>query len=109
MRIATLVAGMIASLVSVPFAAAQDSPTMTSAEIAAACAPPAGQSHAAHALRVVGSQDTVPRTVFGRADLLVISGGTGEGVQLSSKFFLRRASATNQLRCWMLRVTSSRI
>jgi hypothetical protein len=88
---------MIASLVSVPFASAQDSPAMTSAEIAAACAPPAAQSNAAHALRVVGSQDTVPRSVFGRADLLVISGGTGEGVQLGAKFFLRRASASNQL------------
>ena len=42
-------------------------------------------------LRVIGSQDSVPRSSFGPGDLLVLSGGTRAGLQLGQRFFVRRA------------------
>jgi hypothetical protein len=58
---------------------------------AIACAPPPSLDGApAKALRIVGSQDTVARTLFGNRDLLVIGGGTAAGVQLGQQFFIRR-------------------
>jgi hypothetical protein len=60
-------------------------------EIAAACSPPPSMDDAPpHALRIIGSQDTTPRSLFGDRDLLVISGGTAAGVQLGQQFFIRR-------------------
>ena len=44
----------------------------------------------AEALRIIGSQDAMPRSLFGDRDLLVISGGTSAGVQLGQQFFIRR-------------------
>jgi hypothetical protein len=87
---------VIASVfIAAPTAIAQEA--MPSAvAIAAMCTPPADSSRAAHALRVAGSQDTVPRTIFGKGDLLVINGGTGAGVQLGAQFFVRRVSTTGQ-------------
>ena len=60
-------------------------------EIATACAPPPSLDDAPpHALRIIGSQDTTPRALFGDRDLLVINGGTSAGVQLGQQFFIRR-------------------
>jgi hypothetical protein len=60
-------------------------------EIAAACSPPPSMDDAPpHALRIIGSQDTTPRSLFGDRDLLVINGGTAAGVQLGQQFFIRR-------------------
>jgi hypothetical protein len=70
---------------------------MSGAEIAAVCTPPADASQAAHALRIVGTQDTVPRTLLGAGELLIVNGGTGAGVQLGAQFFLRRESSTGRL------------
>jgi hypothetical protein len=81
-------------IAAVPFASAQDQPAPTSTEILATCAPPPIATSAAHALRVIGAQDTVPRTIFGVRDLLIVNGGTGAGVQLGAEFFVRRASTT---------------
>ena len=65
--------------------------TLSPAAIAVACAPPASIEPApAHALRIVGSQDAVPRTLFGDRDLLVLSGGTSAGVEVGQQFFVRR-------------------
>ena len=59
--------------------------------IAAACSPPPSMDDAPpHALRIIGSQDTTPRSLFGDRDLLVINGGTWAGVQLGQQFFIRR-------------------
>jgi hypothetical protein len=69
-------------------------PAMTPAQIAAACAPPAVQTGTPHALRIVSSQDTVPRTVYGPRDLLIVNGGTDAGIQLGSAFYVRRSSGT---------------
>jgi hypothetical protein len=59
--------------------------------IAVACAPPPSFDDVpSHALRVLGSQDSMPRALFGNRDLLVVSGGTAAGVQLGQEFFIRR-------------------
>src|SRR5262245_53466926 len=54
-----------------------------------ACAPifttrPAGT------LRIVGSQDTVVRQMFATGDTVVISGGSGGGIQAGQRYFVRR-------------------
>jgi hypothetical protein len=65
--------------------------TLSSAAIAVACAPPPSLDPApADALRIVGSQDGVPRSLFGDRDLLVLSGGTSAGLQIGQQFFIRR-------------------
>lgn len=92
MRIPSTIVAVLASAVGlVPAAAAQTDAPLLPAEIAAACAPPGAATSAAHALRVIGAQDTTPRSIFDDRDLLVINGGTGAGVQLGAVFFVRRA------------------
>jgi hypothetical protein len=95
-RVSILVVGVVSLVVLVPFASAQEAPPPSPVEIAVACAPTADATHAPHALRIVGTQDTVPRTVLGKADLLIVNGGTEGGVQLGAQFFVRRPSTTVQ-------------
>jgi hypothetical protein len=67
--------------------------TLSAAEVAVACAPSltvAPERPIAYGLRVVGGQDTVPRTLFGNLDVVVISGGTRDGVQLNQQYAIRR-------------------
>src|SRR5262249_26921117 len=47
---------------------------------------------AKHALRIIGTQDVLPRTTFDDHDMLVVNGGTSAGVQVGSRFFVRRQS-----------------
>ncbi len=76
-------------------AAAQTSDTATPDQTAVACAPPPALAFdAIDALRVIGSQDAVPRSVFGTPELLVTSGGTDRGVQLGQLYFMRRVVRT---------------
>lgn len=59
---------------------------------AASCAPAAGSgAPPAGALRLVGGQKPEPRSIFGPGDLLVVGGGSAQGVQLGQQFFVRRA------------------
>ncbi len=88
MRNPILVVGLLASTIAVP-AAAQES-AVSRVDAAAVCAPPAVNTRAAHELRVIGAQDTTPRTVLGPRDLIMISGGSQAGVQLGAEFFVRR-------------------
>jgi len=63
--------------------------------VAVACAPPPSfDDIPANAPRVVGSQDSTPRALFGNRDLLVVSGGTAAGVQLGQQFFVRRQNTS---------------
>jgi hypothetical protein len=72
---------------------AQTGDTLSPFQMAVACAPtPANDSPPAHALGIIGSQDAVPRHLFGDRDLLVIGGGTSAGVQLGQQFFVRRTT-----------------
>src|SRR5688572_7476266 len=41
-------------------------------------------------LRISGGQDSMPRSLFGPRDVLVIDGGTTRGVQLNQTFYVRR-------------------
>jgi hypothetical protein len=70
---------------------AQPRASMTSLETSIACAPPASLARPdLRAPRVLGSQDTVPRGLYGPRDLLIIDSGVGSGVQLGDLFFVRR-------------------
>lgn len=94
MRIASVILVPVALALGVvsPVAAQSDAPpALTPAQIALACAPPAVPTRAAHALRVVGAQDTAARTIFDEHDLLIVNGGTAAGVQLGAVFFARRS------------------
>jgi hypothetical protein len=63
---------------------------MTPLEVAVACAPPTSFNLPENALRITGSQDTVSRTLFGERDLLVLSGGTKDGIRLGQRYYIRR-------------------
>jgi hypothetical protein len=69
---------------------AQTGEPMSPLEIVTACAPPL-TIDGEHPLRIIGSQDPTPRSLFGNRDLLVVGGGTAAGVQLGQQFFVRRA------------------
>jgi hypothetical protein len=77
-------------------AIAQSSPqpaALSQIEIAVACAPPPTfEVPAGDVLRIIGTQDAIPRSEYGTRDLLVVNGGTEAGVQLGQQFFVRRAN-----------------
>lgn len=86
-----LTAAFVASMAGM--AGAQTSTPLTAAQVAIACAPrPSLDGPPGDALHVIGGQDTVPKSVFGNRDVLVVDGGTKAGVQLGQQFFVRRAS-----------------
>lgn len=69
---------------------------LSSLQIAVACAPPPATTMPGSAsLHVIGTQDTMARTLFSERDLLVLDGGTATGVQLAQQYFVRRPVATN--------------
>ena len=92
MRSSLLVLVGLVVTAAAPAAAQTEPPVLSAAETAAACAPPVAPRSAKHALRVLGSQDVLPRTTFDDRDLLVVNGGTSAGVQIGSRFFVRRQS-----------------
>jgi hypothetical protein len=66
---------------------------LSAAEVAVACAPSltvVPERPIAYQLRIVGAQDTVPRTLFSNLDVVVISGGIRDGVQLNQQYAIRR-------------------
>lgn len=70
-------------------AAAQD--VSMSIRSAIGCGPQAATTPApSDAPRIVGPQDTSPRTLYGLRDLVVVDAGTSRGVQLGQQFFVRR-------------------
>jgi len=72
---------------------AQTDRQFTPLELAAGCAPPPTLDGVPNgAPRVIGSQDTVPRRLFGSRDLLVVDAGTKGGMELGQQFFVRRQS-----------------
>lgn len=86
---AIVVFGQAASL-----SAQAPSPVLSAADVAVACAPSLTvipETPVVHPLRIVGAQDTVPRSLFGNSETVVISGGTSAGVQLSQQYAIRRA------------------
>jgi hypothetical protein len=65
------------------------------AEIALACAPPAVRAASPTALRVLGTQDTVPHTLMGPQDIVVIGSGPQAGVRVGQRFYVRRGSSAS--------------
>jgi hypothetical protein len=59
-------------------------------EVAVACAPPPSLVVPSTPLHIVGAQDTLPRNLLERRDMLVVSGGLQQGMQLGQKYFIRR-------------------
>jgi hypothetical protein len=54
------------------------------------CAPVMSDAEPSSPLRIIGSQDTVGKGMFGPGDTLLISGGAGAGLQQGQEFFVRR-------------------
>jgi len=86
---AAIVFGVVAVASSSAFAQEPARP-LSDLETSVACTPPATFDVPFDALHVIGSQDTVSRSVFGEHDLLVIGGGTGKGLQVGQRYFVRR-------------------
>jgi hypothetical protein len=92
MRSDTFVAAAAFVVITAGALAAQTEPTLSPLEVAVACAQPPTLAGAPDgALRIIGSQDSVRRSLLGSRDLLVLNGGTQAGVQLGQQFFVRRA------------------
>ena len=76
-------------------AAAQTADKLTPVQIAVACAPPpVVASVPTEASRIIGSQDSVNRNVFGTPEVLIVSGGTDRGMVLGQEYFVRRVART---------------
>jgi hypothetical protein len=94
---------IVVLLAFAPLARAQ-SPVLTEAQTAIACAPSLlpslvttrqerkakKQEPAASPLRILGGQDTLAHMIFGPRDLVVVSGGLDAGVKLGQEYFVRR-------------------
>ena len=87
-----VLAAMLVVTCAADTAGAQTVDRLSPLQLSIACAPPASGDGTAPAAapRIIGSQDVVPRSLFGDRDLLVLGGGTGAGVQLGQQFFVRR-------------------
>jgi hypothetical protein len=93
MRCVRLVVTVLLTLTAGAAAAQTDAQALSPLEMATACQlPPSYDGPPEHALLIIGSQDAMPRSLFGNRDLLVIGGGTADGVQLGQQFFVRRSS-----------------
>lgn len=92
-RFETLVVLAASLLVSAAASSAQPSASpeaLTPLQIAVACAmPPKIDLPDVATLRIVGAQDTVPRSIFDEGDRLVISGGTLRHVEVGQRYFVR--------------------
>jgi hypothetical protein len=46
-----------------------------------------------NAMRILGSQDPTPRSLYDRHDLLLVNAGTGRDLHVDQQFFIRRSAA----------------
>jgi hypothetical protein len=82
-------AGLAGALV-LPAAAARAADIPPAVLSAARCATHAAtEAEAANAMRIIGSQDTAIRTLFGARDLVIVNAGTSRGVAVNQQFFIR--------------------
>jgi hypothetical protein len=82
-------AAIVLAAVSVAGAQGQAVPSGSTAA-AITCASPATLDVPTNPLRILGSQDSAPRTVFHPSDMLVLSAGTANGIQVGQQYFVRR-------------------
>jgi len=85
------IASALVAVVSVAPALAQDADTLSPLEIAVACAIPPQSSPGPSELRLVGAQDTVPRTIFAGRDYVLVGAGGHDAVQVGMRYFVRRS------------------
>jgi hypothetical protein len=84
-----LVALTLAASTALPVAA-QDLPITI--RIAVGCGPQAtAASDPSDAPRILGVQDTTPRSLYGPHDLVIVDAGANRGMQLGQRFFVRRS------------------
>jgi hypothetical protein len=72
---------------------AQSAPgeSLTGFQKAVACqSPPMLANEPVDAVRIVGSQDVVPRGTFGSPEVLVLSAGTAQNVRVNNVYYVRR-------------------
>src|SRR5687767_3374580 len=71
---------------------AQSEPrTLSASGVAVACAPSLALTPVpADGLRIVGSQDSALRSLFGPRELVIVNGGTQASVQIGQEYFVRR-------------------
>jgi hypothetical protein len=73
--------------------AAQAADLPLSIQMGARCAPRASTGpEPLDAIRIIGVQDTVPKSLYGARDLLIVGAGTGRGIGLGQQFIVRRTS-----------------
>ena len=90
-----VVAGLL--LAAPPAARGQATDQLSPFQTAVACAPPPTTTTLASAsMHVIGTQDTVPRSLFGAGDLIILDGGTAKGVLLNQVYFVRRPVTTGR-------------
>ena len=88
---APLVAAYV--LVAATGGVAQAQTGLSQLEIAVACAPPPTfDLPTGEPLRLIGTQDSIPRSEYGTGDVLMVNGGTAAGVQPGQQFYVRRAN-----------------
>ena len=88
----TMALGMMLGVLAVGLSTASAQDVSRAVLADAKCAPASGGgTPPLGALRVVGGQMQEPRTIFGPTDLIVVGGGSAQGVQLGQQFFVRRA------------------
>jgi len=64
---------------------------LTNLQKTVACqSPPVLAAEPTNAIRIVGSQDVVDRSTFGKPEVLVLNAGTGRNVQVNDIYFVRR-------------------
>jgi hypothetical protein len=86
-----LAAAFVVAVVGV--ASAQPDRVLSPLEIAAGCAPPPTLRGTPEGVpRIIGSQDTVAKRLFGSRDLVVVDAGTKAGLDLGQQYFVRRPS-----------------
>jgi hypothetical protein len=87
MRFALFGPVVLSAIVASPAAAAD---RLSPIQVSASCAPLPASSLQDDAPRIIGVQDTVARTAYGRGDLIVVGAGLGRGLQLDQRYYVRR-------------------
>jgi hypothetical protein len=92
MRFGGYVLGTLAlTLTALPSSGQTLSANMSPLQIGIACAPPPILAlESPEAIRVLGAQNSEPKTLLGEQDLLVLNGGFAGGLVVGQEFFLRR-------------------
>src|SRR5688572_85301 len=82
---------LVLTLAALPASGQTLSANMTPLQVGIACAPPPVLvSESADAIRVLGAQNSEPKTLLGELDLLVLNAGFARGLAVGQEFFLRR-------------------